>query len=87
MEHYVFVSTVQGQFAEGQIRAFLEANGIPTQVRGETLRSTYGISIGGIGAVDILVPRDRADEARELLTRADRGDFRLGAEAESDGVV
>jgi hypothetical protein len=87
MEHYVRVSTVQGQFAEGQVRAFLEANGIPTQVRGETLRTTHGISIDGLGAVDIFVPPDRADEARELLTRADRGDFRLGAETESDGVV
>ena len=83
VEHFVLVSTVQGQFAEGQVRAFLEAKGIPTQVRGETLRTTHGISIDGIGAVDILVPRDRADEARELLTRADRGEFRLGAETES----
>ena len=30
MEHFIVVSTVQGQFAEGQVRAFLEANGIPT---------------------------------------------------------
>ena len=35
MEHLVAVSTVQGQFAEEQVRAFLEANGIPTEVRGE----------------------------------------------------
>ena len=84
MEHLVLVSTVHGQFVEEQVRAFLKAHGIPTQVRGETLRTTHGISIDGIGAVDILVPSDRADEARELLTRADRGEFRLGAESESD---
>ena len=56
MEHLVAVSTVQGQFAEEQVRAFLEANGIPTQVRGETLRTTYGISVDGLGRVEILVP-------------------------------
>jgi len=84
MEHYVLVSTVQGQFAEGQIRAFLEGNGIPTQVRGETLRTTHGISIDGIGAVNILVPCDRADEARELLTRAENGEFELAAERDLD---
>lgn len=83
-EDYVRVRMVQGQFAEGQVRAFLETNGIPTQVRGETLRTTHGISIDGIGAVDILVPPDRVDEARELLLRADRGEFRLGDETESD---
>ena len=84
MEPYVLVSTVQGQFAEGQIRAFLEGNGIPTQVRGETLRTTHGISIDGIGAVNILVPADRAGEARELLTRAEHGEFELAADKELD---
>ena len=76
-EPYVAVSTVQGQFAEEQLRAFLEANGIPTEVRGETLRSTHGISIDGLGTVEILVPAEQANEARELLARAERGEFRI----------
>lgn len=83
-EHYVLVSTVQGQFAEGQVRAFLEAKGIPTRVRGETLRTTHGISIDGLGAVEILVPQDRAEEARELLARVERGEFALAADEESE---
>jgi hypothetical protein len=77
MEDFIVVSTVQGQFAEGQIRAFLEAKGIRTEVRGETLRTTHGIAIDGLGAVDILVPRNQVEEARELLARADSGDFAL----------
>ena len=76
-DDYVVVSTVQGQFAEAQVRGFLEANGIPTAVRGEALRMTHGLSIDGLGAVDILVPRDRADSARELLAHAEHGDFTL----------
>ncbi|OFW27088.1 MAG: hypothetical protein A3H97_21405 [Acidobacteria bacterium RIFCSPLOWO2_02_FULL_65_29] len=83
-EPFVVVSTVQGQFVEGQIRAFLEANGIPTRTRGETLRTTHGISIDGIGAVQILVPRDLAATARTLLARADRGEFRI-EDAEGEG--
>ena len=74
---YVVVSTVQGQFAEQQVRAFLEAHGIETHVRGETLRTTHGIFIDGLGAVDILVAVDQVDVARELLTRADRGEFAI----------
>ena len=85
MNDFIAVSTVQGQFAEGQVRAFLEANGIPTRVRGETLRTTYGISIDGIGSVEILVPRDQADEARELLAKAERGEFSLADEQDPDG--
>jgi hypothetical protein len=85
MEPFVAVTTVQGQFEEGQVRAFLEASGIPTQVRGETLRTTHGIAIDGLGSVAILVPHDRADEARDLLAGADRGDFALAADRDPDG--
>ncbi|MET0211555.1 MAG: DUF2007 domain-containing protein [Vicinamibacterales bacterium] len=74
---YVVVSTVQGQFAEQQVRSFLEAHGIETHVKGETLRTTHGIVIDGLGAVDILVAADEVDVARDLLARADRGEFAI----------
>ena len=41
---------------------------------------THGISIDGIGSVEILVPGDRADEARDLLKQADTGAFTLAAD-------
>lgn len=81
---YVVVTTVQGQFMEQQVRAFLEAHGIATHVRGETLRTTHGIALDGLGAVDILVPSGQADSALELLKHADRGDFRLAEEEASE---
>ena len=80
MESFIAVSTVQGQLAEEQVRAFLEANGIPTEVRGETLRTTYGISIDGLGSVEILVPADKAEEARDLLNQAEAGALSLAAD-------
>jgi hypothetical protein len=81
---YVVVTTVQGQFVEQQVRAFLEAHGIATQVRGETLRRTHGIALDGLGAVDILVGRDDVETARELLKQADHGDFTLADEQEPE---
>jgi hypothetical protein len=80
VEGYIVVSTVQGQFAEAQVRAFLDAHGIETRVRGETLRTTHGISIDGLGQVEILVPEGQAADARDLLARADHGDFRIGGQ-------
>lgn len=74
---YVLVKTVQGLLEEGQIRSFLEANGISTQVRGEAVRTTHSLTIDGLGAVSILVPRSQADAARELLDEADRGQLAL----------
>jgi hypothetical protein len=74
---FVTVVTAQGQFEEGQICSFLEAAGIPTAVRGEALRHTHGLTIDGIGAAHIMVPEIHADQARELLARAERGDLRI----------
>jgi hypothetical protein len=84
MEHFIHVCAVQGQFAEAQVRAFLEANGIPTQVRGETLRTTHGISIDGLGSVEILVPADKADQARDLLNQAEAGALSLAADEDPE---
>ncbi len=44
-------ATVQGEFEEQALRTFLEANGIPTVVRGEALRKTHAFILDGLGAV------------------------------------
>ena len=74
---YVVISTVQGQFVEAQIKAFLEAHDIPCQLRGETLRVTHGISIDGIGAAEVMVPAALANTARDLLSQAENGTLRI----------
>ena len=74
---WVVISTVQGQFQEGQLRAFLQAHDIPTQVRGETLRATHGLSVGGLGSVEILVRSTDAKTARDLIAKAERGELAI----------
>jgi hypothetical protein len=69
------VATVQNPFEKGQICSFLQANGIPAQPIGEALQRSYG----GVGSVQIRVPRDFADAARELLKEADQGEFNIDA--------
>ena len=76
-DRYVVISTVQGQFVEAQLKAFLEAHDIPCQLRGETLRVTHAISIDGIGAAEVLVPAALADTARDLLAQAERGELAI----------
>ena len=72
---WVVISIVQGQFEEGQLRAFLQANDIPTQVQGETLRSTHGLSVDGLGSVAIFVRDADAEVARALIAKAERGEL------------
>ena len=73
MTDWIVVHIAQGEFEEDQVRAFLEAHDIPTQVRGEALRKTHGLVLDGLGQVEVLVPPDRADDARDLLERVRSG--------------
>jgi Putative prokaryotic signal transducing protein len=72
----VFVAN--GEIQAQQVRAFLESAGIPTLIQGEALRHTHGLTLDGLGTVEILVGPDDVDQARALLDSADAGAFRLG---------
>ncbi len=76
-EELVVVFTAQGEPEETQVRSFLAAHGIPTSTRGEALRKTHGLTLNGLGQVDVLVAREDADDARKLLADAERGDLAL----------
>lgn len=78
----VFVAN--GEMQAQQVRAFLEAAGISAVERGESLRNTHGLTIDGLGAVEILVAPDDADRARALLDAADAGAFRLADDVEGE---
>jgi hypothetical protein len=77
---YVPITNVQGQMEVGQIRSFLESNGIPSEVQGESTRNIYGFTVDGLAAAQVLVPKERAAEAVELLREADHGDLVIDAE-------
>ncbi len=77
MNEPVVVFTAQGEIEETQVRSFLAAHDIPTIVRGEALRKTHGLTLNGLGAVEILVAAEHEKQAKELLAQVDRGDFTL----------
>ena len=49
------------------IKGRLESAGIPVMLDYESVGRVMGITVDGLGEVRILVPNERADEARELL--------------------
>ena len=71
------VHVASGEIQAQQVRAFLESAGISAIERGEALRNTHGLTIDGLGAVEILVAEGDVDRARALLEAADAGAFRL----------
>ena len=71
-----------GEMQAQQVRGFLEASGIATLERGEALRHTHGLTIDGLGAVEIYVSAADAERARSLIESAEAGRLRLPDEGD-----
>jgi hypothetical protein len=71
----VFVAN--GQLHAQQVRSFLEAEGVETSLRGESLSKTHGLTLDGLGRVEVLVAQADEERARALLDSADKGALRL----------
>jgi len=71
---FVVVATAYDSIEEGQICSFLQAYGIPARSAREGLRRRVATE-----AADILVPRELAETALDLLKRVDRGEFGIDA--------
>ena len=82
---WTIVHVAQGEFQEDMVRAFLEAHDIPTAVQGEALRTTHALTLDGLGEVRIMVPPDRAEEARDLLQKVESGELELATEFLEEG--
>jgi hypothetical protein len=48
----------------------LETEGIPTRLKYEAVGAIYAITIDGLGEVDILVPEQWLEIARDILSRS-----------------
>jgi hypothetical protein len=71
----VFVA--RGEIEAQQVQTFLEAAGIPSVFSGESLRKTHGLTLDGLGMVNIFVSEVDEARARELLASAEAGTLRI----------
>lgn len=70
-EHNVGLTTVYiaaGMLHAMVIRGALESAGIPVMLSYEAAGPAYGLTVGSIGQVRIMVPNEWVDEANDLLT-------------------
>jgi len=71
----VNVFTAAGELEAEMVKGFLEAQGIKVMLVQESIGRTYGLTVGKLGEVQLLVPESQADEARMLLKQMEAGDF------------
>ena len=70
---YVEVYTANGQLEADMIRLMLEAKGLHVITRQESAGAVYGLTVGPMGEVSILVPKIEATEAAVLLQAMEDG--------------
>jgi hypothetical protein len=76
-EQMLCVFVANGQIQGQQIRAFLEASDVPSALRGESLSKTHGLTLDGLGRIEVLVAEADEERARALLASAETGALQL----------
>lgn len=80
---WVEVASVGQDDEAALIAGLLESEGIPSQVEGPSM-TPFPEDIGAFGSSRVMVPPDRAAEARDLIARR-RLEFEAGTGAEDTG--
>ncbi len=77
---YEKLTEVQGRLDATMIESYLEAQGIDVELIQEFVgQSIYPVAVDGLGRVQIFVPIEQIDEARDLMKI-----YRDGIDEESD---
>lgn len=64
---WVKVHTASGPSEAIVVRSVLETNGINVREVRETAGKLWALTMDGLGKIDIYVPKEQFDEARELI--------------------
>jgi len=74
-EEWVVVDRVQGQLQAEILKGMLEAQGIMVWLNSQGAAHAYAVSVGSMGAVELLVPSSAVEQTRQVLDAYYRGDF------------
>jgi hypothetical protein len=72
-QKYVPVYSAQGQLAAEIIKLLLESVEIPVRLSQESAGIVYGLTVGPLGEVTILVPAEKQQEASAVLQAMEEG--------------
>jgi len=61
------VFTANGEIEAQAIRSALVAAGIPAELKMEAAQQLFAVTVDGLGAIKVVVPAGRADEARAII--------------------
>ena len=80
----ITVYVASGQPEAQIIKGRLEIEGIPAMLRYESAGIVYGLTIDGLGQVEVQVPSILAKEARQVLAAGERDNTKLPGQARNE---
>jgi hypothetical protein len=72
-EEVVFMAN--GMLEAESVKILLESFGIPAFVNQESAGTTYGLTVGWLGEVEVIVPLSRVEEAKKIIAEMDKGNL------------
>ena len=79
------VITVQGELQAEVVRGLIEAQGIPVNLSQEGVARAYGLGVGPLSEVEIMVPDNYVQTAKDVIERYQAGEFEdLGDQLDMD---
>lgn len=67
------VYLANGMLEAESIKALLESFGIPAFVNQESAGTTYGLTVGLLGEVEVIVPLSQIEEAKKIIAEMNNG--------------
>jgi hypothetical protein len=70
-EEVVFIA--QGMLEAESVKILLESFNIPAYLNQESAGSVFGFTVGPLGEVEVLVPKQYIDEAKKIIDEMNTG--------------
>ncbi|MGW8142979.1 MAG: putative signal transducing protein [Anaerolineales bacterium] len=83
-DKWVVVTEVSGELQADIIRSLLESQGIEVFLNQEGAGKAYGLSIGPLGEVQILVPEHQKEAANKIVDDYYAGNYEVDDELDSE---
>lgn len=64
---FVEIASMQSEAAAQVIKSHLESEGIPVLLQYESAGKVFGLTVNGLGAVKVLVPKELAERAKQVI--------------------
>jgi hypothetical protein len=83
-DKWELVIEVSGEFQANLLRNLLEVQGIKVFLNQEGAGKAYGLTVGPLGQVQILVPEYQSQEARQIVDDYYAGKFETNEDLDSE---